>query len=461
MISTNVRANETFLVAKAAQTTIPTSGTVNNSTTGNVNLADGQLGLVSDSIWGTTAMNSFVDDSTTLAEAPVLAIYQGNSNSANMAAGIASATYPLWARPFERSNPIDGRGEVKVTKQAFRDPAHSTWVIGNTVGEADAINVADETLYELTVAFRGRRVEEMFSGEQALSIRAEVTSPDFTALGDTDKEATSWILHNLAWNINRNSTAFAINSRYPNNAPVLALLVDTTGASGTNKAIGGVTPIAAGDSVTVVTSNGQNKTITVTTALANSIKNAAIAATGDVIADVTWEIITVNLATAKDAASLADAMILIALDDKLAFVDLIPQVKNRLEVGLSSGFNSATVRNTEYVQADPGQGDSRTLELWYKATHGQRKYNLRHTEDPVTEFPSPFVSGTGYVTYAIHHGSTTKPDISNSIYTPYLEVVCIPALNVAGNDVNALIATFDSRLNTWLAAVGQSPIVTL
>lgn len=460
MISTNVRANESFLVAKAAQTTIPTSGTLNNTTTGNVNLADGQLGIVSDSIWGTTPLNAFTDGTVTLNEAPVIALYQGTSNSANMAAGIAASTYPLWARPYERSNPIDGRSEVKITKQAFRDPAHSTWVIGDTVASAGAVNILNDTMYELAIAFRGRRVEELYGGEQALSLRAEYTTPNYTTLGDSAAVATSDILHNLAWTINRNSTAFAINSRFPNNAPVLALLIDTTGAAGTNKAIGGVTPIAAGDTVTVV--NGTvTKTIVVTTAMANSIKAAAIAATGDVIADVTWEIIPVNLASAKLAAYRADAIMLIALDDKLAFVDWIPQVKNRLEVGLTSGFNVNTVRNEEYSQADPGQGDSRTLELWYKATHGQRKYALRNTEDPIIEFPSPFVAGTAYNVYNIHHSGQTKPDISNTIYTPYLEVVCIPALNVAGDAANDLIAAFEARMTTWLGVTGQSGIVTL
>jgi hypothetical protein len=152
---------------------------------------------------------------------------------------------------------------------------------------------------------------------------------------------------------------------------------------------------------------------------------------------------------------------LIGLDDKLAFVDWIPQIKNRLEVGLTAGFNFNTVLSAEYVKADPGQGDSRTLDLWYKATHGQRKYALRHTEDPVTDFPSPIEPGVAYTVYNIHHGSNTKPDIANTIYTPYLEVVCIPALNVAGDDVNATLATFEARLNSWLTSGNNGVIVTL
>lgn len=459
MISTNIRANESFIVAKVGQTAIPTSGTLNNTSTTNVNLADGQIGVVSDSIWGTVAMNAFVDATPTIAEAPVLAIYQGNGNSAAMAT--ATATYPLWVRPYERTNAIDGRGEVRVTEQAWRVPTHSTTVVGDTHAAAGAVNVLSDTEYELAIAFRGRRVEEMYGSEQAASLRASIVTPNFTTLGYTTQQARSYILHNLAWNINRNSTQFAINSRFPNNYPVLALLVDTTGASGTNTAIGGGTPLATGDTVTVLTSGGVSKTITVTEAMATSIKNAAVAAAGVAIASVTWEIITIDTSAPTSAANIADAMIIIGLDDKLAFVDWIPQVKNRLTVGLTQGFNQATVRNNEYVQADEGQGDGRTLDLLYKATHGQRKYNLRHTMDPVTDFPSPIVTTSKYRVFNILHGAFQKPDIANTVYVPSREIICIPEYDSDGTTTNPYIATFKSVLNNWLGSTNNGAIVSM
>ena len=85
MLSTNKRATESFLVARQGQTALPSSGTLNNTSTTNVNLANGQLGFVSDSIFGSVAMNAFVDASPTITEAPIIAIYQGNENSASMA----------------------------------------------------------------------------------------------------------------------------------------------------------------------------------------------------------------------------------------------------------------------------------------------------------------------------------------------------------------------------------------
>ena len=199
------RPLESFLVA-GSDTAMPTSGTLTDSTS-DVGLNPGQLGLVADSIYGSVALNTYLDATPTVAEAPVIAIYQGNDNSNNLLG--SSATYPLWVRPFERSNPIDGRGKVEVTKQLFRKASQSVWVVGDETGTAGEINVLDETIYGIRIAFRGRRVEEMQSEQQAAGLPVSVTTPNFTDLGKTEAEGRSWLVHNLAYEINRNSTALS------------------------------------------------------------------------------------------------------------------------------------------------------------------------------------------------------------------------------------------------------------
>lgn len=452
------RAQENFVVAKVGQTTIPNSGTLSNTSTGAVNLADGQLGFVADSIWGSVAMNAFTDATPTILESPVLAIYQGNENSSNPGAAQQVATYPLWARPFERTHAIDGRNPVQVTKQAFREPAHSVWVTGKPAGDAAEINVLDLTEYELSIAFRGRRVEEMYGREQAASFQASVTTPDFTALGKTEAEGRSWLLHNLGWNINRNSKAFSINSRFPSNTPVVAFLIASAGGAG--KAIGGGAPLAAGDTFTVVTTAAGNKTITVTEAMAASIKAAAVAATGVAIASVTWTIIPINLAAQYTIAPAAgDILMTMALDETLAFVDYIPNVKVRMQVGLTLGFDYPVVFNDELSNADEGQGQGRVLDLLYKATQGQRKYNWRHVENPVTDFPSPIDTAGKYVVYNINHSVASTPSMHNTFGHNFREIVCIPAYS-SGTTPNGLIATFDGVLNSWLgSALNNNAIV--
>jgi len=443
MITTNKRAVETFIVNKTAQTTMPTSGTVSNSSTLNVNLADGQLGFVSDSIFGTVALNTFVDATPTIAEAPVLAIYQGTPQSASVAT--ATATYPLSVRSYERTASIDGRGDVKVTKQAYRLPSHSVWVVGAEDTNAGEINVAKTTEYSISVGLRGYRVEEHYSYQSAAAVNASVVTPDFTALSKNEKQGRSWIIHNLAWEINKHSKVVRVNSKVPANMPVLALAVSKAGGAG--KEIGGVTPLAAGDVVNVVNTASGLKTVTFTEAMATSLKNAALKVQGGVIADLEWTIVPIDLADAYTVSTVeTDMLILIGLDESLAYNDRIPQVKTSLKVGLTRGFDYLTVRNVQASFSDEGQGLSRQLDLLYKATHGQKKYSNIHTEDPYVTYPSPIIDGTTYVVYNVMHGELDHIDTSNIILTPKREIICIPSANTT------LISSFDTVLNNWLGS---------
>ncbi len=145
---------------------------------------------------------------------------------------------------------------------------------------------------------------------------------------------------------------------------------------------------------------------------------------------------------------------IMGLDDKTAFVDFIPEVKNRLQVGLTSGFNYPIVYNEELVKADEGQGKGRVLDLLYKATQGQRKYGLLHIEDPYVAFPSPVVTTTNYNVYNILHGNTNNPDIGSQTTSPFREIVLIPTANTS------LVTAFSAFLNAWLPATGNNAIIT-
>lgn len=459
MNSSNKRPVENFIIGKQGVTAIVTSGTLNN-TNGNVNLADGQIAFVSDSIWGTVAMNAVCDSTPTVAEAPVIAIYQGTSNSASM--NTATATYPLWVRPYERTAPIDGRSQiVTVTKQVARTPSHSIWIVGDATGNAGEINVLDETEYTITTSFRGYRIEEFFSAQQAASLIVSKTTPNFTDLGKTEAEGRSWLVHNLAYDINSNSTALNVNPRRPHKSPVVALAIDTAGGTGTaigeNAGGSASTALAAGDSVGVVNTTAGLRSITLTEAMATAIKDAAVALSGDAIADLEWTIVTVDLADAY--TDIADVLMLVALDEVQAYVDYIPQVKVRLEVGLTRGFDYTTVLNDEYTFANPGQGDGRSLNLLYAATQGQRKYNLRHTEDPVVNFSTtPFDTAITYCVYNISHSNGRQVDSFNTIYSPFREIVAIPTFS-SGTTPNTVITALDTALNAWLGSTTHNNAV--
>jgi hypothetical protein len=187
MINNQKRATENFIVAKQGQSTMPTSGTVSDSATGNVNLADGRLGIVAQSSFGTVAPLTFMDGTPTIAENPRIAIYQGTAASANV--GGSTALYPLFVRPFEKTKDLDGtNSKIFTTKQPFRLATNNIWTLGVPSNVATGgVNVLDETEYRLYIAYNSRSNDEFHNGtRQNASQHVSVTTPNFTDLASTE-----------------------------------------------------------------------------------------------------------------------------------------------------------------------------------------------------------------------------------------------------------------------------------
>ena len=446
MIPTNSqkRGVETFVVNRATQTLMPSGGTtLSNSSTGNVNLSNGQLGIVSMSPYGTVALNNFVDDTPTFAEAPVIAIYQGTEYSQNVVG--STATYPLWVRPFEKTQDIDGRNNnIIVTKQVYAAGSHNTWVVGNISGATTgAINVVDgeETEYRLNIGFRSRRYDEMMATQvQTANLTVGVTTPKW-AIGTADDLQRDYIVTHLGYQVNRNSKAFLSSSRYRNTAHVVAFAVGTDATAGTT-----VASLTAGTALAVFNYKGIVRSITLTQEMVTSLQTAATNSNFT-------RIYTIDLANAgTTTGGTVTGLFLMALDHTPVYEDYIPQVKVALQVGLPSGFDVNTVQNKSYVNASEGQGYGRQLDLWYKNTAGQRKYSQKHDSNPIIEFPSPVDKTITYSTYIIHHGTTSNPDINSIIYAPKREVVLIPTSNTT------LIGLFETALDSWLSSTGNPAI---
>lgn len=446
MIPTNSqkRGVETFVVAKAAQTTLAAGGTtLSNSSTGNVNLNNGQLGIASMSPYGTVAMNTFIDTTPTFAEAPVIAIYQGTEYSQNVVG--STATYPLWVRPFEKTQDIDGRNNnIIVTEQQYATASHNIWSVGTpSAVTTGAINVVDneETEYRLNVGFRSRRYDEMMATQvQTANLTVGVTTPKWP-IGTADDLQRDYIVTHLGYQVNRNSKAFLSSSRYRNTAHVVAFAVGTDTSSGT-----AISSLTAGTTLAVFNYKGIVRSITITAEMLNSLL-----ATG--VGSGFTHIYTIDLANAgSTTGGTATGLFLMGLDHTPVYEDWIPQVKVNLQVGLPSGFDVNTVRNKFYVSASEGQGYGRQLDLWYKNTAGQRKYSQKHTSDPYINFPSPVDTAITYSTYIIHHGTTSNPDINSLIYAPKREVILIPTSN------STLRTSFETVMNLWLAATNNPAI---
>lgn len=440
MINSNKRPLESFVTALAGQTAIPTEGTLVNAQ-GNIGLNNGQLGIISASLEGSLALNSFVAGVTpTMAESPVVAFVQGTANSANVQT--ATVKYPLpGALTYRTTGSVDFRQPVSVTKQAYRAPSHAVTVIGNTSGQANAINAIDNTTYELAIQFRGRRAQEFTSTQENGYLRASITTPDFTALSYTAAQKVDYIATTIAYDINRNSRAFGVTKRFAGNNPVVAFLVNSTGAGVTGVNIGGGSPITAGTSVPTFTYQGQTHNIVLTDAMATSIKNAAVAAAGVAIASLTWEIVPVNIANA--GLNSEDIVMLVALDEVEAYVDFIPEIKVDMVVSLTRGFTSA-VRNAKLSFADEGQGLARQLELFYGATQAQREYSLRHDLDPYVRYPNLFVENGTYDVYNVLHQNNHAVDIASVVEYRKRAIISVPT---------SLSGTLGSTLDSWFTTM--------
>ncbi|MDV7395561.1 hypothetical protein RZS08_29505, partial [Arthrospira platensis SPKY1] len=126
----------------------------------------------------------------------------------------------------------------------------------------------------------------------------------------------------------------------------------------------------------------------------------ALAVAGGVIADLTWSVLTIDLATAGlTTGGVADMVMLVALDADLAFEDKIPFVKTNMVVTLNQGFEFPRVSLVQGSFPFEGSGTARQWNLKWRATEMQRLYSLDHTMSPIIEFPSPIDLNQRYVSY--------------------------------------------------------------
>lgn len=482
-MTTNKRPTETFLVTAPAQNALPTNDTALYKADGTTNLNNGQLGFVNVGLRGTggynklysTAVGDFNSGSTiTITDFDDLTSATALNSVAvtqmRIAVGLSTtttSTYPLYPRTVALSNPITAGQPLTITKQVYREPKHSAVVVGAPTANTNSITVSSNTEYGIQVMYRGRRVQEMASFQEASSLRASFVTPDFTTFNSGSMHTTAgsyaekrvdYLLHNLAFNINKNSAMLPnFGTKFNGKHPVIAFLIDTKGtgdvvASGDGvRQITGANQIAAGQTFTAVKVGSTTYSITFTQAMVDTLQ-AVVGASGLNVA-TNAALVPVNLSTAGTIGATTDGevdvMVLVGLDEVTAYVDYIPQVKTKLQVGLTSGFAS-TVQVAEFSKADEGQGLPRQLDLHWKATEGQRLYTTRHTEDPVINFASPIdLASTGYVVYNILHGNSEQVDIANVVYSPYNEIVCIPRYS-SGTTTNALIALFDNAISGWV-----------
>lgn len=463
----NKRPIEQIFVAKAGATTAHAGGQpLTNATTGLVNLVDGQIKVLSYGGYGTTASNQTIAAGQTVTNSPDIFIVQGNPSASNPANVLP---YPLETRPYEKSEALVGNNKIIYTYKAAKRPTYDTVIIGDTVGNVGAINVADETTYALKIAFFGKDFDEAYSGSHPNSLTPSYTSKDYTGIGGyTAAESTDDIIQNLAYIVNKNSKVLSFTKGFQAKKPIIAFAVDVAGTQGVN-------PVTAtvGTAIPVVNTNSGLKSIILTQEIKSSFASSGIPSGA--------KIIPIDLAFAGVAApgtSLLDpngvayspavlsgqasALILMALDRDVVFEDRTKQVKARIDVGLLSGFNFNTVKNAKIQKAFEGEGLSNQWKMIYKDTAGQRKYSAyRGFEEMKTEYPVPIVDGIYYDAAIIEHYHADLIG-TDAIVKPFKAIILIPNVDSSGTltpDAGA-VALVTTIILPWINST-DSPIVSI
>lgn len=435
----NKRAVETFLVSSGDAAIYNTAGSgnhINNTSTGAARLADGQLGFFSATDYGTVALNVATDATPTVTEAPMIYIAQGTADSANPATAQANATYPLVARPYERSGDISSESRILATKQAYVAPTNSIWVVGDTGALATGgLTAEDNTEYTVSIAYRGYVVDEDFNPTATKVFKPTYTTPNYTSLGTTNP--LDHLIQNLLWDVNRNSRILALNQE--GNEPVVGIALDLTGTAGT--AVGSLSP---GYQPLVNTTAG-TRGLTLTAADITMLQAALPSGSS---------IVTVDTTTAGASANGANAFALMALDRPLVYNDRIKWRKVRLEVAMTAGFDWQQVYYDETEEAFEGEGLGRHLHLDYIKTHGQRKYFGLHRQVPIINYDSPFSLTETYNRYTIEYANLQQVDTFNYVSSPQRLVVAIPSGDTT------TVGQWDTALDSWLTSAGSN-LVTL
>lgn len=405
----NKRPVETFLVRSASATANLEGGdgtSLVSTTTG---------GIENGEIW---MVNAITNTGFALSGGFTTPFYlaQGTSASADPATAYRTATYPLHEPAFISSQVLHSGLSVTATKRDYLAPTNSVWVVGDTGAVATgAINVADETEYALTVAYRGRITDQMYSSEATAFYVPSYVTPNYTDLGTTN--ALDHLVQHLMWDVNRSSLALGFNNE--GNEPVVGLALNLTGGTA-GTLVSGLTP----GFLPVINTNLGVRGITL---------DANMVATLQAALPTGSRIMTIDLATAGTAADGADAFAILALDRRVAYIDDLPNVKVDFDLGLRYGFNTDTVHVDQTSYPNEGQNTYRFLEREYQSTMNQRRYTQDHEQFPVIKHDSPIVD-TPYHRIDIVGTASNQVDTFNVVQSPQRTVLLFPTAPSQSDD---------------------------
>lgn len=434
-----------FLVGKDDQELVPSDNIVGSGSS--LNIADGQLGVLSTDHSGTISFGKFIPAGTTSAQVSSVKVVQGTPNS--------SQTYKV--NPFKNNDPAYVESHkiladriLSVSTQKYEPGMYNMYRIKTVTG----IDTTDAT-YKMTLGFEGAR-KDITYGYNRDVISATVTTPTVAATNTND-----YVLQNLALDLNRYSqvTSFASPANFSGNKQFIVLGLNIGGSTGT--VIG---TMNAGDTFNYAqyTVNGSTITATYTADLQfiNSLHNA-------IAEDATLStarIVNLGSVTPGSAATI-NALLVVAFDEDeaLAFDD-VKYLKIRLSnVGISG--DGIAYSGLEVSPPFEGLNTERQVYLNYKDRAGLQIMTAQNHVVGGEYFISPpnYLDRTaeGYtVTRIVHYGETEN--LNNTSRFPMETVILLTASVTAPTadadtgftvttDDSATVSDLNATLGAWLS----------
>lgn len=441
--------SETILVASGDQALLA-SGNLAASSGNALNIADGQLGLVSLSNGYTRDYGAMIQAGDTITAAPIIKVVQGTPNSTNIAnVGPTMIT----DKSVVESAPLNSAYSMSFQASLATVAQYNSWVIGHVDGNTGALPEYSNTDYQLNITFDGVKQNRYYGLSGMNSLNPSVTTPDFTVLNATYTDPRDYIVQNLAYEVNKNSKLFPVTSgQRGGNEPIVAFAINTAGGSG--QTLTGVAGLAIGATIDVVTISGQTHTITVDQAFKATVASWIAAASNDVDGSSTIELIDLSAAGTASGVG-ADVLIVMAVDDDSAFlVDTVIDSKVKLRVGMTiNGTYPSLVTINESALPVLGNGDGKSWQEQYDRRAGMQVYNQqRWGDNRGLIVPPEYIDPTKtYVSYIILHWDEILVAGGHAQALPHKLVILLEA-NAATGAISdtTTSASLDSVFKPWL-----------
>ena len=436
---------ETFLVSKSNQS-IVVSGDMNTAGT-SLNIADGQLGVLSADPNGTVKPGNFIPAGTTAANVKAIEIVQGTPNSSQTTEVNA---FGIGHKAVVKSGAIKKDKIRSVATYKYEHPRYSIWYLTGVSGLAASKN------YYLTITMEGERIDTTHGMNREV-IRNSVKMP---ATLPTDSD--DFLLQNLALKINQSSKFVNPNTNYSGNKPIVVFGIDSNG-SGSGQAIGSMTKNTAAFNFAKYTVGGSTiqSTFKPDLELINSLKTAITSVAG--LANAKIE----NLGNVTPgSADTVDGLLIIAFREKeIAAYDDVKELSIRADVnfGAELGETQPTYTLSHVCTPSEGVNTGRQVALRYADRAEEQIFTLQNWPVDGRPYPVPesYLSKTGKYTVTIIEYYDNDNVLSGEHEFTKTAVICLPAaisdetvsastgLTIATTDTNT-VSSLNGTLGAWI-----------